>query len=99
MVDRDRGIAFCVGGPGDYPVWWAEVSSRPLSDRAGSEYDKGRGGWRIESVRYRYHFTGILRYVDERHYECHPDSCYDYLDVSTAELTVTGQDVNPGKQP
>lgn len=59
-------------------------------------FDEGREIMRIESLLYRYHFTEILRYVGERHYQHFPDSFYDYLDVRTAELLASGQDVNLG---
>ena len=59
-------------------------------------FDDGREIMRVESMLYRYHFTEILRYVGERLYQQYPDSFYDYLDVRTAELLASGQDVNLG---
>jgi len=59
-------------------------------------FDHGREIMRIESLLYRYHFTEILRYVGDRLYQQYPDSFYDYLDVRTAELLASGQDVNLG---
>jgi thioredoxin-related protein len=57
-------------------------------------FDQGREIARIESELYRYHFTELLRYVGERHYLRYPDSFYDYLDVRTAELLASGQDID-----
>jgi len=57
-------------------------------------FDNGKEIMRIQSMLYRFHFTEILRYVGEGHYKKYPDSFYDYLDVRTAELLDSGQDVN-----
>lgn len=60
-------------------------------------FDKGMEIMRIQSQLYRYHFTEVLRYVGERHYEKYPDSFYDYLDVRTADILASGNDVDLGK--
>jgi thioredoxin-related protein len=60
-------------------------------------FDQGREIMRVESMLYRYHFTEILRYVGDRLYRQYPDSFYDYLDVRTAELLASGQNVNLGE--
>jgi thioredoxin-related protein len=60
-------------------------------------FDGGREIARIQSRLYRYHFTELLRYVGEGHYENYPASFYDYLDVRTAEQLASGQDVNLGE--
>ena len=60
-------------------------------------FDKGKEIARVESMLYRYHFTELLRYVVERHYERYPDNFFDYLNVRTAELLEAGQDVNIGE--
>ena len=70
-----------------------EISYRP----AIVLYDKGREIMRIQSRLYGYHFSEILRYVGERHYETYPDSFYDYLDVRTRELTSAGQNIDLAK--
>lgn len=57
-------------------------------------FDQGREVMRIESRLFRFHFTEILRYVGEGHYQKYPDSFYDYLDVKTEKLLNAGQDVN-----
>jgi thioredoxin-related protein len=56
-------------------------------------FDRGREIARIESMLYRYHFTGVLEYVAERHYEEYPESPFRYIDAKTAELTAAGEDV------
>jgi thioredoxin-related protein len=60
-------------------------------------FDRGREVMRITGVLYTYHFEEVLRYVGERHYEQYPDSFYDYLDVRTAEITASGNDVDLSK--
>ena len=57
-------------------------------------FDRQKEMMRIQSMLYSYHFTEILRYVGERHYEQYPESFYDYLDVRTAEITASGRDVD-----
>ena len=57
-------------------------------------FDKGREIVRIESMLYRYHFTGVLEYVAGRHYEQYPDSPFRYLDVKTEALLKSGKDVD-----
>lgn len=57
-------------------------------------FDQGKEIMRIESRLFRFHFTEILRYVGEGHYRKYPDSFYDYLDVKTAELLNTGNNIN-----
>jgi thioredoxin-related protein len=49
---------------------------------------------RIESMLYRYHFTGLLEYVGGGHYKQYPDSPFDYINTKTAELTAAGKDVS-----
>lgn len=56
-------------------------------------YDRGQEIVRIESMLYRYHFTGILEYVADRHYERFPRSPFAYINAKTAELTAMGIDV------
>jgi thioredoxin-related protein len=56
-------------------------------------FDRGREIVRIESMLYRYHFTGILEYVADRHYERFPRSPFAYINAKTAELTAMGIDV------
>ena len=60
-------------------------------------FDRGKEIARIESLLYRFHFSELLRYVGERHYEQYPNSFFDYLNVRTAELLDAGQDVNVGE--
>jgi thioredoxin-related protein len=57
-------------------------------------FDQGREIARIESMLYRYHFTGILEYVADGHYEEYPESPFRYIDAKTAELTAAGKDVS-----
>jgi len=77
------------------------TTPRSYAERLGLTYrpgivlfDQGREIARIESQLYRYHFTELLRYVGARHYQRYPDSFYDYLDVRTAELLASGQDID-----
>lgn len=56
-------------------------------------FDQGKEIMRIQSMLYHYHFSEILRYVGERHYQKYPDDFYDYLDVRTASLLESGKDV------
>jgi thioredoxin-related protein len=60
-------------------------------------FDRGKEVMRITGVLYTYHFEEVLRYVGERHYEQYPDSFYDYLDVRTAEILASGNDVDLSK--
>ena len=60
-------------------------------------FDQGKEIMRIESRLFLFHFTEVLRYVGERHYQQYPDSFYDYLDVKTAELLDSGKNVNLGE--
>ena len=85
-------IADPAGNASSPKAWAAELglTYRPaivLSDR-------GREIARIESMLYRYHFTGILEYVADRHYEDYPESPFRYIDAKTAELTAGGKDVS-----
>lgn len=57
-------------------------------------FDKGKEIVRIESMLYRYHFTGVLEYVAERHYEQYSGSPFRYLDVKTEALLKSGKDVS-----
>jgi thioredoxin-related protein len=56
-------------------------------------FDRGREIVRIASMLYRYHFTGVLEYVGQRHYERYPASPFRYIDAKTAELLKAGKDV------
>ena len=49
---------------------------------------------RIESMLYRYHFTGILEYVGQGHYKEYPNGPFDYINAKTAERTAAGKDVS-----
>ncbi|MCG8428552.1 MAG: thioredoxin fold domain-containing protein [Chromatiales bacterium] len=60
-------------------------------------FDKGREIQRIDGLLYTYHFTEVLRYVGERHYEKYPNSFYDYLDVRTEAILASGKDVDLSK--
>ncbi len=42
---------------------------------------------------YRYHFTGVLEYVGQRHYERYPASPFRYIDAKTEERLKAGKDV------
>lgn len=57
-------------------------------------FDGGEERARVESMLYRYHFTGVLEYVGERHYQAFPNSPFDYINDKTAKLTAAGQDVS-----
>ena len=57
-------------------------------------FDQGKEIVRIESMLYRYHFTGVLEYVAERQYEKYPGGPFRYMDVKTEELLESGEDVN-----
>ena len=82
-----------------------DVMGNPTTPRAYAEqlgltyrpgivlFDKHKEIMRIQSMLYSYHFTEILRYVGERHYEKYPESFYDYLDVKTEALLEQGKDV------
>ena len=56
-------------------------------------FDRGREIVRIASMLYSYHFTGVLEYVGQRHYERYPESPFRYIDAKTAELLQAGKDV------
>ncbi len=60
-------------------------------------FDKGREISRIDGLLFTYHFQEMLRYVGERHYEKYPKSFYDYLNVRTAELLKSGQNIDLSK--
>lgn len=60
-------------------------------------FDKGREISRIDGLLYTYHFTEMLRYVGERHYEQYPKSFYNYLDVRTAEILKSGKNIDLSK--
>jgi thioredoxin-related protein len=75
------------------PKAWAEeldVNYRPSIVL----FDRGKEIARIESMLYRYHFTGVLEYVAGRHYEQYPESPFRYIDAKTAELLKSGKDVS-----
>ncbi len=83
-----------------------DVDGNPTTPRAYAEtlgltyrpglilFAHGKEIIRIESMLYRFHFKEILRYVGEGYYKKYPDNFYDYLDIRTAELLNSGQDVN-----
>ncbi len=56
-------------------------------------FDKAEEKLRIDSMLYRFHFTGLLDYIGARHYETYPESPFDYLSVRTEELLAAGKDV------
>ena len=60
-------------------------------------FDKGKEIIRIESMLYTYHFQEVLRYVGEGHYKKYPNSFYDYLNVKTAELLKSGENIDLSK--
>ena len=77
------------------------TTSRDYAEKLGLTYrpgivlfDQGKEIMRIQSMLYSYHFSEVLRYVGERHYQKYPDDFYDYLDVKTAALLESGKDVS-----
>ncbi len=60
-------------------------------------YDRGREISRIDGFLYTYHFTEMLRYVGERHYQQYPDSFYDYLGERTRTLLQQGVTIDLSK--
>jgi thioredoxin-related protein len=79
----------------------AETTPRAWAAELGLTYrpaivlfNEGREIARIESMLYRYHFTGILEYVADRHYVRYPGGPFRYIDAKTAELTAAGEDVS-----
>ena len=81
-----------------------ETTAKAWADKLGISYrpaivlfDKHKEVARIQSMLYRYHFTELLRYVAERHYEKYPDNFYGWLDTRTAEIIKTGKDVDFSK--
>jgi thioredoxin-related protein len=82
-----------VDGNQTTPKDWADklaISYRP----AIILFDRNKEIARIQSMLYSYHFTELLRYVAERHYEKHPDDFYGWLDTRTEEILKTGKDVD-----
>jgi len=78
------------------PKAWVEklgISYRP----AIVLFDKNKEIARIQSMLYSYHFTELLRYVAEGHYEKYPDDFYGWLDTRTAQILKTGKDVDLSK--
>jgi thioredoxin-related protein len=78
------------------PKAWAEklgISYRP----AIVLFDKNKEIARIQSMLYSYHFTEMLRYVAERHYEQYPDDFYGWLDTRTEAILKSGKDVDLSK--
>ncbi len=57
-------------------------------------FDQGKEIIRIENLLYRFHFSGVLEYVAERHYQKYPDRVWDYVDVKTTEILKSGKDVD-----
>lgn len=81
-----------------------KTTPRAYAEKLGLSYrpaivlfDKNKEVIRIQSMLYSYHFTEVLRYVGERHYEKYPESFYDYLDVRTEDILKTGKDVDLSK--
>ena len=81
-----------------------ETSARAWADKLGISYrpaivlfDKHKEIARIESMLYSYHFTELLRYVADRHYEKYPDDFYGWLDTRTAEILKSGKNVDFSK--
>jgi thioredoxin-related protein len=60
-------------------------------------FNQGKEIWRIDGLLYTFHFTEVLRYVGERHYQQYPDNFYDYLDVKTNEILNSGKDIDLSK--
>ena len=60
-------------------------------------FDQGKEIVRIESMLYRFHFSGVLEYVAGRHYKKYPTSPFRYLDVKTEEILKSGKDVDISK--
>ncbi|WP_052761328.1 thioredoxin family protein [Sedimenticola thiotaurini] len=60
-------------------------------------FDQGREIERIDGLLFTYHFQEMLRYVGERHYVKYPKSFYDYLNVRTAEILESGQNIDLSK--
>jgi len=56
-------------------------------------FDQGKEIVRIESMLYRYHFTGVLEYVADRQYEKYPGGPFRYMDDKTEGLLKSGKDV------
>jgi thioredoxin-related protein len=87
----------------DTPIVDVEGNATTMRDyatRLGVDYrptivlfDRGREIARIASMLYSYHFTGVLEYVGQRHYERYPASPFRYIDAKTAELLKAGKDV------
>jgi thioredoxin-related protein len=73
------------------------TTAREYTEKLGLTYrpgivlfDQGKEIMRIQGMLYSYHFSEVLRYVGERHYQKYPDDFYDYLDVKTAALLEKG---------
>jgi len=80
------------------------TTPRAFAERVGLSYrpgillyDRGREISRIDGLLYTYHFTEVLRYVGERHYEKYPNSFYDYLGVRTKQLVAEGKVIDLSK--
>ncbi|NNJ92665.1 MAG: thioredoxin fold domain-containing protein [Gammaproteobacteria bacterium] len=78
-----------------------ETTAKAWADKLGISYrpaiilfDRHKEVARIQSMLYSYHFTELLRYVAERHYEKYPDDFYGWLDTRTAEILKAGKDVD-----
>jgi thioredoxin-related protein len=77
-----------------------KTTQQALTDQLGVQYrptlvlfDRGKEIARIESMLYRYHFTGLLEYVGQGHYQEYPDSPFDYINAKTARLLAAGKDI------
>ena len=78
-----------------------KVSQREFADSLDVSYtptivlfDHSEEILRIDSMLYRFHFTGLLDYVGARHYEKYPESPFDYIAVRTEEQLAAGKDVS-----
>ena len=81
-----------------------ETTAKAWADKLGISYrpaivlfDKHKEIARIESMLFSYHFTELLRYVADRHYEKYPDDFYTWLDTRTAEILKSGKNVDFSK--
>jgi len=60
-------------------------------------FDKQKEIIRIQSMLYSYHFTELLHYVVDRHYEKYPDDFYGWLDTRTEAILKAGRDIDLSK--
>lgn len=78
-----------------------EISEQDFSNTLNVSYtpsivlfDRSIEKLRIDSMLYRYHFTGLLDYIGARHYERYPDSPFEYIAARTEERLSAGKDVS-----